>query len=231
MAILVTECDGIGFVTLDRPQRAHAYNHSHLQDLLAGFERLAAKLSVIVVQSTGNRAFCGGADLDEMKAVAPLSALDLFSQNVFTAIARSPAISIAAVQGAAVAGGFELALACDLRVVGPHAQFWLPETALGLIPSAGGCTRLTRILGPGRSKQVILVGQKIDAQQAVDWGLALSVSPDPRTTASELAQTLVARDARALQLAKQVIDIEESNDSLAAERRAEALLYAKKQGK
>ena len=231
MAILVTECDGIGLLTLDRPRRAHAYNQSHLQDFLAGFERLAAKLSVIVVQSTGDRAFCGGADLDEMAQVDPISALDLFSQKVFTTLVRSPVISIAAVQGAAVAGGYELALACDLRVVGPKAQFWLPETRLGLIPSAGGCTRLTRLLGPGRAKQVILAGQKIDAQRAVDWGLALSVDPDPRAAALALAKELRGRDARALQLAKQVIDLEESRDSLAAERRAEALLYARKRGR
>ena len=218
-------------MTLDRPRRAHAYNKRHLLDFLAGFERLAAKLSVIVVQSTGDRAFCGGADLDEIESADPLSALDLFSQKVFNSVANSPVISIAAVQGAAVAGGFELALACDLRVVGPNAQFWLPETTLGLIPSAGGCTRLTRILGPGRAKQVILAGQKIDAEQAVAWGMALSVAPDPGRAAMSLAKTLLARDTRALQLAKQVIDLEESVDSLAAERRAEALLYARKQGR
>ena len=228
MSILVDIRDRIGLLTLDRPQKAHAYNRSLLEALRAGLEQLERTVSVVVVSSTGARAFCGGADLSELGAADPLDALDLFSQRVFNTIAASPIISIAAVQGAAVAGGCELALACDLRVVGPAARFSLPETGIGLIPSAGGCTRLTRLVGPGRAKEVILAGAVVDAPTALSWGLAGRLVDDPRAEALALAATLAQRDPLALRLAKQVIDQGEDPRSLAAERLAEALLYTRK---
>ena len=228
MSILVDIREQIGLLTLDRPQKAHAYDRSHLQALRDGLEDLARSVSVVVIQSTGDRAFCGGADLSVIAQADPLQALDLFSQRVFNAIAASPLISIAAVHGAAVAGGCELALACDLRVLGPKARFSLPETGMGLIPSAGGCTRLTRLVGPGRAKEVILGGMSVDAPTALAWGLAGRVVDDPRAEALALAQRLAKRDPVALRLAKQIIDHDEDPRSLAAERLAEALLYSRR---
>ena len=148
--------------------------------------------------------------------------------SALNATAASPLISIAAVHGAAVAGGCELALACDLRVVGPQARFSLPETDMGLIPSAGGCTRLTRLVGPGRAKEVILGGMSIDAQTALAWGLAGRLADDPRAAALALGQRIAERDSVALRLAKQIIDRDEDPRSLAAERLAEALLYSRR---
>ena len=220
--------DPIGLLWLDRPEKAHAYDRAHLDLIEQTFASLAARVRVVVVASTGQRAFCAGADLDEMNRADPLDALDLRSQRVFTGIARSPVITVAAVQGPAVAGGCELALACDLRVVGPKARFSLPETALGIIPSAGGCTRLTRLVGPGRAKQVILAGQAIDAMSAVSWGLALRLAEDPLADALALAGDISKRDPVALRLAKQVIDRGEDAASLEAERVSEALLYTRK---
>ena len=220
--------EGIGRLILDRPERAHAYDRTHLDALDAGFQELAERVHVVIISSTGERAFCGGADLKAMEKADPLDALDLRSQEVFTRIARSPVVSIAAVQGAAVAGGCELALACDLRVVGPRASFQLPETALGLIPSAGGCTRLTRLLGPSLAKQVILAGRQLGAEEAVRFGLAIAQNPDPLARALTLGRTLAERDPVALRLAKQVIDLGEDRRSLDAERVSEALLYTRK---
>ena len=221
----------IGLLTLDRPERAHAYDRSLLEALAAGFEQLGASCPVIVIQSAGDRAFCGGADLHEMEGTTPLDALDLFSQRVFSDIARSPVISVAAIQGAAIAGGFELTLACDVRVVGPNARFELPETALGLVPSAGGSTRLTRLVGPSIAKQVILAGRSLNAEEALNFGLAIEINDDPRTAALALAERIAARDPVAQRLAKGIVDGAEDTESLQAERVAEALLYARKQAK
>lgn len=193
MAVRFSVEDGVGFLTLDRPARAHAYDRSHLGLLSLALD--AVNTPVVVVQSTGERAFCGGADLDEMSAGSPLDALDLVSQHVFTRLARLPAITIAAIQGAAVAGGFELALACDLRVVGPAARFSLPETTMGLIPSAGGTTRLARLVGVSRAKEVILGGRVLDADTALSWGVAHRKVADPRAEARAWAKELVTRDA------------------------------------
>lgn len=228
MPIRTEQIEQIGVITLDRPDRAHAYDRAHLDALGEAVETLGRAVRVLVVRSTGDRAFCAGADLDEMKGADPLDALDLRSQAVFTALARCPAVSFAAVQGPAVAGGCELALACDLRVVGPNARFTLPETALGLIPSAGGCTRLTRLVGSSRTKMVILAGKAIDARQAVDWGLAVELAEDPFAAAMALARDIAKRDPVANRLAKMIIDRGEDAGSLDAERVSEAVLYGRK---
>ncbi len=226
MAIRTSIANGVGVLTLDRPECAHAYDRAHLEALLAGFRTLAASAHVVVVQSTGERAFCAGADLKELGKAAPEDALDLLSQRVFAHIADSPVVSIAAVHGAAVAGGCELTLACDLRVVGPRARFSLPETSLGIIPAAGGCTRLPRLVGQSIARQVILAGTSIHAEQAVRWGLAVgAVSETPRAHAMDLARRVSQRSPLALRMAKQVMSRDGREDSLASERVAEAVLY------
>lgn len=216
-------------IVLDRPERANAYDLALLELLDDALDEVLAdrQLGALVVESSGQGAFCGGADLAQMEHADPLDALDLRSQAVFERIARAPLVSVAAIHGAAVAGGFELALACDLRVASPQARFSLPETALGLIPSAGGCTRLTRLVGPSRAKQVILAGRDLDARTAMDWGLLLDLVPEPRQEALVWATRIAGRDKVALRLAKQVIDIADDKPSLQAERVAEALLYSR----
>ena len=226
------ERDGpIAALVLDRPQRANAYDLAMLEALDQALDAALAdpEIGALVIEAAGQGAFCGGADLAQMKQADPLDALDLRSQKVFDRLARAPLVSVAAVHGAAVAGGFELALACDLRVASPNARFSLPETALGLIPSAGGCTRLTRLLGPSRAKQVILAGADLDARTALDWGLIAALVPEPKQEARALARRIAGRDRIALRLAKQVIDLDDDKPSLQAERIAEALLYSRKQ--
>ncbi len=225
------ERDGpIACLVLDRPQRANAYDPAMLDALEAALDQALADPAVgaLVIEAAGEGAFCGGADLVQMKQADPVDALDLHSQAVFDRIARAPLVSVAAIHGAAVAGGFELALACDLRVASPAARFSLPETALGLIPSAGGCTRLTRLVGPSRAKQVILGGRDLDARTALDWGLLMALVPEPRQEARAIARRAAKRDRVAQRLAKQVIDHSDTHASLEAERVAEALLYARR---
>lgn len=228
MPITARVQDGVGVLCLDRPHRANAYDRAHLDALERALDELVgAGARALVIEAAGTRAFCGGADLDELAAHSPLDALDLRSQRVFDRIARCPLVSVAAVHGPAVAGGCELALACDLRVVGAAATFSLPETALGLVPSAGGTTRLTALVGPSLARQVILAGRVLDAQQAVASGLAMELAPDPRARARELARAIATRDPLALRLAKELIAGDDAA-GLRGERLAEALLYSRR---
>jgi enoyl-CoA hydratase/carnithine racemase len=225
MAVHVEIQSGVGVLTLDRPERAHAYDQAHIAALDQGFDELAGSVPVVVIRSTGDGAFCGGADLRELSGLDPLAALDLASQRLFNKIARSPVLSIAAVHGPAVAGGCELALACDLRVVGPRARFTLPEVQHGLIPAAGGCTRLTRLAGPAVAKQVILFGYNLSAAELVGFGLAVA-GDDPFTHATRVAERFLATsDPLAARLAKHIIDRGEDAGSLEQERVSESLLY------
>lgn len=228
MSVRASRSGAVGQLVLDRPDRAHAYDRAMLDALLAAANELATNCTVIVVSSTGQRAFCGGADLRAMPAASPLDALDLWSQRVFTAISRLPAVSIAALQGPAVAGGCELALACDLRVVGPRASFSLPETRLGILPSAGGTTRLARLVGVSRAKALILGGDQLDAPTALAAGLANRLAEDPLAEALAWAEAICLHDPAALRLAKATLDAEESAASLARERTAEAILYSRR---
>ncbi len=228
MAVHSTREGMLGTVTLDRPEKAHAYDRDHLDALLHAALELGREVTVLVVQSTGDRAFCGGADLGAMKAASFLDALELRSQRVFDELSRLPCVTIAAIQGPAIAGGFELALACDLRVASPTARFALPETALGIIPSAGGTTRLGALVGASRAKAVVLGGASVSAAEALDWGLVHRLSTDPRAEAARWGLEITERDPVALRLAKEVMGAELSAASLARERVAEAILYARK---
>ena len=216
-------------LTLDRPERAHAYDRAMLDALDQEISAFGVNPpQVLVIRSTGEKAFCAGADLQEMKTSDPLAALDLRSQQVFTRLARLPLVSIAAIQGPAVAGGLELALACDLRVAGPRARFWLPETSLGIIPSAGGTTRLARLIGVARAKEMILGGAEVDATAALAWGLVHRLAEDPLSEAQRWATQITKRDLLAQHLAKQLLDADESAAGLGGERVAEALLYSRR---
>lgn len=218
-------------MVLDRTDRANAYDRA----LLATLEEHLVKAeadppAVVLLQSAGDGAFCAGADQKEQVETPFLEALNLRSQQVFTRLARLPSVSIAAIQGAAVGGGLELALACDLRVAGPGARFWLPETALGIIPAAGGCSRLAALIGLSRAKEMILGGRVLDAPTALSWGLVHRVADDPRGEAQRWAEELLKRDPVAQRLAKELLDREEADRSLAAERTVASMLYARRGG-
>jgi enoyl-CoA hydratase len=228
MAVYTRGEGPVGVLTLGRPERANAYDAATLDELARAIPALAAAHPVVVVCSAGAGSFCAGADLTELRGAPWTDALELRSQRVFTALARMDAITVVAVQGPAVAGGFELALACDLRVVGPRARFWLPETALGLLPSAGGTTRLRRLVGPSRAKEVVLGGRQLTAQDALDWGIAHRLADDPFAEALTWARDLAGRDPVALRRAKERLDADESDVGLLGERVIEAGLYARR---
>jgi enoyl-CoA hydratase len=148
------------------------------------FSELAGREQVAAIILTGSgRAFVAGADIAEVAAAAEtpagLEATSTFGTNVFTRIERSSKPVIAAVNGFALGGGCELALACHIRLASTHAKFGLPETKLGLIPGYGGTQRLPRLVGMGRALQMIFTGDMVDAEAAVAMGLANAVyAPD-----------------------------------------------------
>ena len=162
-----------------------------------------------------------------MKKAKAEDAAALYSQAVFERLAQLPIVSIAAIQGAAVAGGFELALACDLRVAGPHASFSLPEVSLGLIPSAGGSTRLPDLVGKARAREIIVGGKRLSAETALQWGLIAGIEDDPLAAAQAWAKKIANFDSNALAMAKKVLRGSDE-DRLELERLAQTVLYAKK---
>ena len=227
MMILSSRDAGVTTITLNRSERANAYNAALLDELEAALD--AVETPVVLFAANG-RAFCGGADLREMSHATPEDARNMRSQRLFERIASAPFVSIAAVQGPAVAGGFELCLACDLRVVGPNATFSLPETALGLVPAAGGSTRLPLLVGASRAKQVILGGDSIDAETALAWGVANRLAENPLAEALAWAHELSKRDIGAMTAAKRLLG-RELSEALEAEREAAAALYAVRNNK
>ncbi len=226
MSIQSEIVDQVGIISLDRPEKANAYDRAHLDALALAFEQVSAQCSVVIIRSSDPRFFCSGADLNELKQATPEDAEHLRSQAVFTAIARSPTVSIAVIEGPAVAGGCELALAADLRVVGANAVFRLPEVGLGIIPAAGGCTRLSALLGASVAKSVILGGQDISADQAIRWGLGVEAVDSADATAKAWAQRLSQLKPEALRAAKRIINAASEDGYLADERAAQSVLYA-----
>ncbi len=178
--LLLDVADRVATVTINRPDKLNALNAKVIGELDRMFGELATRADVGAVILTGaGRAFVAGADIAEVAAAAEqpagLQSVAAFGSRVFTRIERFPKPVIAAVNGFALGGGCELALACHLRVAGKHAKFGLPETKLGLIPGYGGTQRLPRLIGQGRALQLILTGDMVDAERAFAIGLANEV--------------------------------------------------------
>lgn len=178
--LLLDVADRIATVTINRPDKLNALNAKVIGELDKMFTDLSSKDQVGAVVLTGaGRAFVAGADIAEVAAAAGspagLEATAAFGQGVFTRIERLNKPVIAAVNGFALGGGLELALACHLRIASNTAKFGLPETKLGLIPGYGGTQRLPRLVGLGRAMQMVLTGGMVDADEAVRIGLANAV--------------------------------------------------------
>ncbi len=172
---------GVALVTLDRPDRMNALSSG----LVARFGEVGRQLSqqsdvrLVIVTGSGDKAFCAGADLKERAGMSAeqVRALLLAYQTELGWLETFPAPTVAAINGAALGGGLELALLCDLRVAAPNAVLGLPETSLGVIPGAGGTQRLPRLLGEARAKELILRAARLTAPEALILGLVNQVMP------------------------------------------------------
>lgn len=173
--------DRVATVTLNRPDKLNALDSATETELQDVFPRLAADEAVggIIVTGAGDKAFVAGADIGELAGLGATQGKEFAfqGQTTFTRIAQCPKPVVAAVNGYALGGGCELALACHLRVASEKARFGLPEVTLGLIPGHGGTQRLARIVGLGRALEMVLTGRQVKAGEALEWGLVNAVFP------------------------------------------------------
>jgi enoyl-CoA hydratase len=179
-AILYEKRGGIAVVTLNRPKAWNALNRQSLTELLQTFEdiRLDDAVAGVILTGAGARAFAAGADIRELAVLTPAEAAALARQGhaLMDAIEMLGKPVVAAVNGYALGGGCELAMACTVRIAAENAKFGQPEVTLGLIPGYGGTQRLPRLIGKGRALQMILSGQSIDAHEAFRIGLVNEVA-------------------------------------------------------
>ena len=201
---------GVGTIRLDRP-KMNAINgqlRAELRDVAVEAGRRDDVRAVVVFG--GERIFAAGADIAEMSTLSYAEVLvwGQALQETFAVVAQLPKPTVAAVTGYALGGGFELALACDFRVLGERAKLGLPEITLGIIPGAGGTQRLSRLVGPARAKDLVFTGRYIGADEALALGAVDHVVPDADVygRAVELATRFVAGPAVALRAAKQAVD-------------------------
>ena len=204
--------DGVAVVTLDSPPM-NLVSQAMLHALDATLASLEAEptLRCLIVTGAGERAFSAGADIKEFSAfisAEPPESAVWPGQRAFDRLAALPVPTIAAIDGLALGGGCELALACDLRLAGEQARLGLPETGLGIFPCYGGTQRLPRIVGPAMAKDLIFTGRLVPAEEALRFGLVNRVVPSGHALAAalELARALVGRSGTALAAAKRAID-------------------------
>ena len=173
--LLVEEDAGVMTLTLNRPDVMNSLNFPLLHALRDQVEsiRFRSDIRVVIITGSGDRAFCSGADLKERATLTPEQVKEfIFTiRNLFTSIEQLNKAVIAAVNGIALGGGTELALASDIRIASSNASMGLTETRLAIIPGAGGTQRLPRLVGKGKAKELIFTGQRIDAQEALKIGL------------------------------------------------------------
>src|SRR5688572_17641930 len=180
MNIQVTrESDGIALVTINRPDKLNALNAETVQELDAVVRDIAGDDAVraVILTGSGDKAFVAGADIGELAQMGPIDGVRVSraGQDTFRMLERLSKPVIAAVNGFALGGGLELALACHMRIASSTAKFGLPEVKLGIIPGYGGTVRLPRVVGRGRALELILTGEMIDAQEAHRIGLVKHV--------------------------------------------------------
>ena len=203
---------GIAYVKVNRPAVRNALNAQTIRELRDAFQQAKQdnEVRVIILTGTGEKAFVSGADINELAVQTPLSGQEysLAGQAVFDAIGRLGKPVIAAVNGYALGGGCELAMACTFRIASENAVLGQPEVKLGIIPGYGGSQRLPRLVGKGRAMQILLTGDMIPAAEALRIGLVNEVVPQsgllPR--AEELASKIMANGPLAVELCIEAVN-------------------------
>jgi enoyl-CoA hydratase len=207
---LVLEVGGrLATITMSRPEVRHALDGPTVDEFHQALEEIrAARCGVFIVTGAGDKAFVSGADINSIRQRRRDDALASINSRLMSAIEGHDAVSIAAVNGYALGGGCELALACDLRIASENAVFGLPEPTLGIIPGAGGTQRLPRIVGLGRAKEMILTGARWSAHKALEAGLVSEVTPQNAlmTRAKLLAERVLGLGPLAARLAKMALN-------------------------
>jgi enoyl-CoA hydratase len=225
--------ESIATLTIDRPEVKNALDLETVQQIREALRQFEAHESVgaVIITGGGESAFVSGADINAIRARGRDDALAAINSSLFSEIERFPRPTIAAINGYALGGGCELALACDIRICADTAKFGQPELGLGIIPGAGATQRLPRIVGMGRAKHLILTGDTIDARQALEWGLVTAVMPagQLQIRARELAKKILRQGPLAARLAKLALNASARVDldsGLLIETLAQGLCYS-----
>ncbi|MCP3772747.1 enoyl-CoA hydratase-related protein [Paenibacillus sp. MZ04-78.2] len=213
-AVFWEQKDHIGYIRLNRPEELNAFNYEALVALGEAIEEIEARpkdVRVVIVTAAG-KAFSAGADLKERKTLNEQQVRRNVKKirDVFTALERLPQPTIAAINGYAFGGGFELALACDFRYAVKEARMGLTEVSLGIIPGAGGTQRLPRLIGPSKAKELILTARKITAEEALSVGFVSGIAEDAVHLAElceGLAKEILQNAPIAVYQAKRAIDV------------------------
>jgi enoyl-CoA hydratase/carnithine racemase len=228
----LTVDDTVATALINGPATRNALSRGVQDQLLASLEAAEHDDAVraVVITGAGDRVFAAGADLRQLRDYTVHDGLAGRLQAVFDRIESLTKPTVAAVNGWALGGGCELALACDIRVASASARFGLPETGLGIIPGAGGTQRLARLVGLGRAIDLILTGRVLDARQALDIGLVtyLAEPAELMATARKVASAVAARGPLATRLAKIAVRAALDTDlrtGLALERLAQSILH------
>jgi enoyl-CoA hydratase len=224
--------DGIALLTLDRAERLNAIGSDTVALLHQALDAIEGDdaLRAIVVTGAG-RAFSAGADISELDTLPDGAAFGVFVKGLTDAydrLAACPTPSIAAVNGLALGGGLELALACDLRLAAPTARLGVPEVRLGLLPAAAGTQRLARLLPAAVAKHLLMTGAPLTADAALAFGLLNAIHDDVMAAAMDLASELAAGPPHALAAAKQLVDAGVEMrlaDAITLERRTVSALF------
>jgi enoyl-CoA hydratase len=210
--LLYEKKDGIGIVTLNRPDKLNALNSTVYQELYDVFESIEndPEVRVVILTGAGEKAFAAGSDVAEMQNMGPLEVQKFMATirktSDFIYALTKP--TIAAIPGYALGGGNELAMCCDLRIASEKARFGQPEISLGLIPGASGTQRLPRLIGAAKAKEMIFMGDMIDAATALNLGLVNKVVPPEKLMEEALAWAtkLAGKSAPILAMAKAAIN-------------------------
>ena len=178
--------ESIATLTIDRPEVKNALNRETVDECLTALSGLAAgdEAGVLIITGAGESSFVSGSDIGDIRTRTRNDGLAGIASSLCAAVERFPRPTIAAINGYALGGGCELALACDIRMASETAKFGQPELGLGIIPAAGGTQRLPRVVGLGWAKHLILTGEIIDAKQALAIGLVTVAHPRRPTAAA-----------------------------------------------
>ena len=231
--IKVAVSESIATLTVDRPAVKNALDLATVNEFHQALDDLAANpdVGVLIITGAGETSFVSGADINDIRARTRDDGLAAINSSLFAKIDKFPKPVIAAVNGFALGGGCELALACDIRVAADTAKFGQPELGLGIIPGAGATQRLPRIVGLGWAKHLVLSGDIIDARQALEIGLVTAVMPagQLQVRARELAKKILRQGPLAARLAKLSLNASARVDlesGLLIETLAQALCYS-----
>lgn len=219
--------DRIGLIRINRPETLNALNSAVLDDLSAALDLVdLEEVRCLIVRGAGDKAFVAGADISEMAGMNRNEgeALGKKGNDVFLRIESFPIPVIAAVNGYALGGGCELAMACDIRICSENAVFGQPETGIGITPGFGGTQRLVRIVGPGMAKQMIYTAKNIRAEEALRIGLVNAVYPQEELmdAAEKMASQIAANAPIAVRASKRAISegaSREISEAVAVEER------------